>query len=321
MGNPPAAPTAPARPPLGATYVAVAITVVTWGSAFAGIRAGLAAYSPAHLALLRFSVASLALAAYAAATRMPLPKARDLPLVALLGFVGLTLYNLALNYGELTVTAATASLLIATTPVWMALLATLLYRERLRLLGWLGIGLAFVGVAIIALGGGQGVRLETRALAILAAALASCAYSLGQKRLLVRYNALQCTAWAIWAGTLFLLPFASGLPSQITHAPLEATLAVVYLGVVPAALGYVMWAYVLARLPAAAAGSFLYLVPATATLIAWLWLGEAPAAVTLLGGALVMGGVIVVNRWGRIEITAPDKMRIAANPASRTGRG
>ncbi|MGQ9683087.1 MAG: DMT family transporter [Anaerolineae bacterium] len=302
MGNQPAAPRSLARAPRGVTSLAAAITVITWGSAFAGIRAGLEAYSPAHLALLRFSVASLALAAYAAAIRMPLPKPRDLPLIALLGLVGLTFYNLALNYGELTVTAATASLLIATTPVWMALLATLLYRERLAWMGWFGIGLAFVGVAIIALGEGQGIRLEGRALAILAAALASCAYSLGQKRLLVRYKALQCTAWAIWAGTLFLLPFAAGLPSAVARAPLAATMAVVYLGVVPAALGYATWAYVLARLPAGVAGSLLYLVPASATAIAWLWLGEAPAAPTLLGGALVMVGVMVVNRWGRERV-------------------
>jgi drug/metabolite transporter (DMT)-like permease len=71
---------------------------------------------------------------------------------------------------------------------------------------------------------------------------------------------------------------------------------VIYLGIFPGALGYVCWAYVLSRLPAARAGVFLYLVPAFALLIAWLWLGEQPAAQALLGGALVVAGVVVVNR-------------------------
>jgi len=55
----------------------------------------------------------------------------------------------------------------------------------------------------------------------------------------------------------------------------------------------------LARVPAATAGSFLYLVPASAMLVAWVWLGEAPGPLALAGGALIIAGVILVNRWGR----------------------
>ena len=72
----PTARTAPTAPPPGSTLAIVAAavaTVVFWGSAFAGIRAGLHSYSPTHLALLRFLVASLVLGVYALATRMRLP--------------------------------------------------------------------------------------------------------------------------------------------------------------------------------------------------------------------------------------------------------
>jgi len=279
---------------------AVAVTVVCWGSAFAGIRAGLRAYSPAHLALLRYIVASLALGAYAVATRMALPRWRDVPGLALIGLVGIAFYNIALNYGEKTIPAGTASLLIASTPIWMALLATVAFHERLRPAGWLGIGLSFLGATTIGLGTGSGLRMDPRALVVLAAAVAGSLYSLGQKPYLARYSALQCTAYAIWAGTLFLLPFGRGLLRQVAAAPLSATAAVAYLGIFPAAVGYLTWAYVLARVPAARAGSFLYLVPAMAMLVAWLWLGEVPAALALGGGVLVIAGVVLVNRWGRL---------------------
>ncbi len=284
--------------------VAVAVTVISWGSAFAGIRAGLQGYSPAHLALLRYIIGSLALLAYAAAARLPLPQRRDLPGLALLGLVGIAFYNVALSYGEVGVPAGTASLLIASTPVWMALLATVVYRERLRLWGWLGIGLSFGGVATIALGTGGGLRLEPRALVVLVCALASSLYSLGQKPYLARYSALACTAYAIWGGTAFLLPFAGGLLAEMRAAPPAATAAVAYLGIAPGALGYLTWSYILARVPAARAGSFLYLVPVFAMLTAWLWLGEVPAALALVGGALVLAGVIVVNQWGK-KVAAP----------------
>jgi len=281
------------------TMLAVAVTAVSWGSAFAAIRAGLGAYTPAHLALLRYAIASLALAAYAALTRMPMPRRRDLAGFGLLGLVGIALYNVALSYGQVTIPAGTASLLIASTPVWMALFATLLFGERLRPRGWAGIALSFAGVATIALGTGAGLRVDPRALVVLAAALASSFYSLGQKPYLARYSALQCTAYAIWAATLFLLPFATGLAAAVQGAPPEATLSVVYLGLIPAALGYVAWAHVLARVPAATAGSYLYLVPVLAMLIAWLWLGEVPAPLSLLGGALVLAGVVLVNRQAK----------------------
>jgi drug/metabolite transporter (DMT)-like permease len=283
----------------GRTILAALVTVVVWGSAFAGIRAGLRAYSPTHVALLRYLVASLALAIYALLTRMPLPAWRDLPGLALIGLVGIAFYNVALNYGEVTVPSGTASLLIAAAPIGIALLAILLHGERLQIYGWLGIGLGFVGVTIIAWGTGGGFRFEPRALAILAAAVASALYSVGQKPYLARYSALQCTAYAIWGGTLALLLFSGGLLGELHSAPLASTAAVCYLGVFPGALGYVMWNYTLSRLPASTAGSILYLVPPVAVLVAWAVLGETPTLVALLGGILVVGGVILVNTWGR----------------------
>lgn len=280
--------------------VAVTITVLSWASAFAGIRAALKAYSPAHVALLRYLVASVVLGVYAVLVKMRLPQRRDLPGIALLGLVGIAFYNIALSFGQVTIPAATASFLIASAPVWMALLAALTMGERLRPSGWTGMALSFFGVAVIALGTRVGLRLDVRAFVILAAALAQSIYSLGQKKFLSRYSALQVTAVAIWCGALFLLPFSSGVIGEIRSAPLGTTLAVLYLGVVPGALGYVTWGFGLSRIPASMAGTYLYLVPAFAMAIAWLWLGEIPTLVSLVGGVLVVLGVVIVNTSGRI---------------------
>jgi drug/metabolite transporter (DMT)-like permease len=189
--------------PLGAT-------LLLWSSAFAGIRAGLRAYSPLHLALLRFLIASLVLLIYAGIAHFRRPELRDVPALIFSGAVGITWYNIALNYGEVRVSAGAASLLIASTPIWTALLATIALRERLGFQGWFGVLMSFAGVALIASGEGGGIHLSLDALIILSAAVASAIYTVLQKHFLARYSALEFTAYSIWFGTLLMLPFAGG---------------------------------------------------------------------------------------------------------------
>ena len=105
--------------------LALLASVTLWASAFAGIRVGLQGYGPAHLAIGRFVIASAVLADYAALSHFRLPQAKDIPGLILTGFLGITFYNLALNYGETKVPAGTASLLIASTPIWTALFASI----------------------------------------------------------------------------------------------------------------------------------------------------------------------------------------------------
>jgi drug/metabolite transporter (DMT)-like permease len=281
------------------TSLVVACTVVLWASAFAGIRAGLQSYTPQSVALLRYLTASAVLLVYAVLTRMPLPRRRDLPGLALAGFLGFTLYNVALNIGEQSIPAGTASLIVASAPIYVALFATLALHERLKLWGWLGILLSFAGVAIVTIKPGAGLQISPSALLVLGAALTQAVYSVGQKPYLQRYSPLQFTACAIWFGTLFLLIFTPDLLRQLPSASSSSTQAVIYMGVFPGAIGYLGWSYVLSHIPASRAGSFLYMVPAAAIIIAWFWLGEVPAPSALLGGVLILAGIVLVNVIGK----------------------
>ena len=281
------------------TAIAIAATLVLWASAFAGIKVGLEGYGPGELALLRFGVASVVLGLNAVLTRMRLPRPAELPRLIVAGLLGITVYHVALNYGERSVSAGAASLIIAAGPVFTALMAGVVLRERLTWWGWAGIAVSFTGVALITTGEGGGVRLEPGALLVMISAVSTAAYFIVSKPLLARYAPIEFTTYVIWAGTVPMLVWTPSLIAQMAEASAGSTAAVVYLGVFPAAVAYLAWSYALARMEASVLSAFLYLSPVLAILIAFVWVREVPSVISLVGGAIAVVGVAIVNAKGR----------------------
>jgi drug/metabolite transporter (DMT)-like permease len=281
------------------TLTPVLVSIVFWSSAFAGIRSALLNYSPGHLALLRFLVASGVLVIYAVCNHMSIPNLRDIPKIMFLGFLGITVYHVALNYGEISVTAGSASLLIASTPALTALFAVIFLKEKMSRWGWVGIVISFFGVFLVALGEGSSLQFNFGAMLILIAALSSSAYFVLQKPLLEKYGALPMTTYVICSGTFFMLVFLPGLPQAVLLAPLHSTFSVAYLGVFPGALAYVTWTQALSKTPVSLVSSFLYLSPVLAIFIAWVLLNEMPSLISLVGGGIAILGVMIVNFFYR----------------------
>jgi drug/metabolite transporter (DMT)-like permease len=277
----------------------VFVTIVFWSSAFAGIRVALLDYSPGQLALFRFLVASGVLVVFALANKISFPSLRDIPKILFFGFIGVTIYHVALNYGEISVTAGAASLLIATTPVLTAFLAVVFLGEKMSRWGWVGVVTSLFGVFLVTLGEGVGFEFDFGSLLILLAALCTSVYFVFQKPLLKKYGAFSLTAYVIWAGTFVMLVFLPGLPQAIFAAPLPSTFSVAYLGVFPGALAYVTWTQALSRTPASLVSSFLYLSPILAIFIAWFVLNEIPSSISLIGGGISILGVMIVNFFSR----------------------
>lgn len=277
----------------------LAISLLLWAAAFPAIRVALRGYSPAHLALARYLVASATLGVFSLRGDFVWPRRADLLPISLAGLAGFSVYNVALNAGELHVSAGIASLLVNTSPLWSLVLLTFFGHEKVSARGWAGVCLSLAGVGLLAFSRGEGQTIDENFLRgvglILLAAFGASVYTLLQKQLLKRYGALQLTTYFVWAGTFWLLVFAPGLATTIQRAPFSATIAVVFMGVFSGALAYALWTHVASQMSVARAVGFIPLVPVAATFIAWLWLGERLSWLALCGGVLALAGVALVN--------------------------
>lgn len=284
----------------GKAIAAVAVTLLFWSSAFAGIRQGIeGGYTAGHLVLLRFLSASAVFVIYAMVRRIRIPARKDWLRITLLALTGISVYHITLTFGERTVPAGTASLLIAAAPAITALIAAIVLREELNWIGWGGIAIGFGGIALITTASGMSSGLHADSLLILISAVATSFFFVFQKPLFQRYSAIELTAYFTWIGTVPMLWFLPGFAHDVQHASAAATWSGIYIGVFPAAVAYVAWAVALSLGRAGAVASSLYINPVLAIFIAWIWLRELPTGLALVGGAIAIAGVIIVNLWGK----------------------
>ncbi|MDQ2846759.1 MAG: DMT family transporter [Actinomycetota bacterium] len=272
-------------------------TVVSWATAFPAIRVGLEGYSPWALGLLRLLVAALVLAVVGLLVRPVRPRGRQWWRVIACGLLGQTLYQGLLMTGEVSVPAGTASVLITTAPIFSVLAASLFLRERIGA-RWKGFLVAFAGAALV--GASLGVGGGLTALVVLAAALCQGLYHVAVKPLAEQLGALSATIWSLWAGAILALPAAPALISDSRSASGSSLLAAIFLGVVPSALGYLVWSDALTRSTVARSTIALYLVPVVAMALSWWWLGERPTVLAVFGGAIAVAGVIIVRRTAAV---------------------
>ncbi|MFE2565594.1 DMT family transporter [Streptomyces mirabilis] len=207
----------------------------------------------------------------------------------------MTAYQILLNWGEVHVEAGTASLLIAIAPVFSVLLGSLFLGERLTRDIVVGSVVALVGAAVVSLAQGTS-GFSVSALVILAAAVVQGVYHFASKPLLRHYTGLEVATYAMVAGMVFALPLIPATWHATVHAPASALASAAYLGLLPSALGFVIWAYAVARLPLAVSTAALYLVPPVALVVSFVWLAEVPRPIALAGGAISVAGVILISR-------------------------
>jgi drug/metabolite transporter (DMT)-like permease len=249
---------------------------------------------PAHVTLLRFSLASAALLPYALLKGV-WPGRRDLPLFLLVGFLTVPATFLVQFWGLSLTGATVAALIVGCGPPMVAYFAHLFLGERLGKIGWTAVGASTIGVALAVARPGASNDWLGDALVLLSL-LAVVGWVLLGKRLGDGYPPVSATAWTLTFGTFALAPVAllwEGVPRF--DLTLLGWASVLVLGLGCSAATYALWNWGVARVPASRAGVYLNLEPLVGALLGVLILGEPWGPGTVVGGALIIGAAVVVS--------------------------
>ncbi len=290
-------------------YGKLVATAVIWGGTFVAGRVLAQQMGPYSAAFMRFLVASACLTLFVLKTHGKLPplnRGQILPAL-LLGLTGVFGYNVCFFSGLKTVTAGRASLIIATNPVFIALLASLLFRERLSFVRLVGIALSITGAAtVIGHGQPQLVLQGTFGrgeLLILGSVASWVAYSLIGKVAMRELSPLVAVTYSCAIGALALLPAAviEGVWKNLSHCSNQAWLSILYLGLMGSALGFIWYYEGIKAIGPARAGVFINIVPLSSVVLAFFLLHEPVDSSLLAGAALIITGVYLTNRTPKVR--------------------
>ena len=280
------------------------LAVLVWGASFIATKVALTEVSPVTVVWLRFAMGVAVLGAAVALRRQfALVAPRELAGFAVLGFVGITFHQWLQSTALVTSRASTSGWIVATTPIFMAVLGRVVLKERLGVARAAGIALAAAGVLLVVTRGQPGELLRGRFgapgdLLILASAPNWAVFSVLSRRALRIHPATRMMAYVMAFGWLFTsLQLAAGPGlSEVSRLDARGWAAIVFLGIACSGLAYIAWYDALQRMPASEAGALLYVEPLVAMAVAAAVLGERVTVATVLGGAVILLGVWLVNR-------------------------
>lgn len=285
----------------GRAHAALLLMVLIWGINFPVAKAALSELNPLAFNALRFPLAALVV--FIALRRrggFSWPERGHRLGVFALGVLGNVFYQQFFIFGLALTRAGTASVLLAGTPIITALLSAALGHERVNGRTWFGVIATFVGITLVVAFGGAASKEGASLLGdllMIGASVSWAVYTVGSRRYIERYGAVQFTAWTLWIGAigLCLIGLPAVLRTDLTAVSIGAWTGVVYAGALSIGLAYLIWYYGVQLIGNTRTAAYSNLVPVVALIAAWLHLGEVPAAGQVLGAGVIIAGITLAQ--------------------------
>lgn len=284
--------------------------VTFWGASFVATKVSLQYVAPTTVVWLRFAMGVVILGiAVGLGREFSLPKGKDWGYFAVLGFLGITFHQWLQSTGLVTAQATTTAWIIASIPIFMALLGFLVLKERLAWYQVAGIIIAAFGVLLVVTKGDLSSVIKGKFgtpgdFLVLISAPNWAVFSVLSRSGLKKHPATRMMFFVMVFGWLFTSPlfFANSGLAQISLIPWDGWVSIAFLGIFCSGFAYVFWYDALKVLPVAQTGAFLYLEPVITVIVAAIVLKEHLLFATLIGGITILGGVWLVNRPNTSEV-------------------
>jgi drug/metabolite transporter (DMT)-like permease len=285
------------------TLLKAVAAVSVWGASFVATKIALKEVAPVALVWTRFALGVPVLGLFVLARRQFRPVGRrDLAYFLLLGFIGITFHQWLQSNALVTSEATTTGWIVASTPLFIAILGRVFLGERLRPAAIAGILLASLGVLLVVARGDPRAIVVGRFgapgdILILISMVNWAVFCVISRRGLASHPAALMMFYVMLLGWMLttVLFLASGFHG-VGHLSSSGLWAVLFLGVACSGVAYVFWYDALERLPASQAGAFFYLEPLVTVAVAACLLGERLRLGIMVGGAIILFGVWLVNR-------------------------
>ncbi len=287
-------------------YLEALFAVIVWGASFIATKIAVGEISPIAVVWLRFAMGiPILLVAVIMRKQFAFPKGGEWWYFALLGFLGITFHQWLQSNGLKTAQATTTAWIVSTSPAFIAILGWMVLKEKLNLIQSLGIVLAMLGVLAVVSKGDissiTGGKFGTYGdYLILISSVNWAVFSILSRRGLKNHPSTMMTLWVMTIGWL-ITSVAFLATKSYTEIPLldsRGWIAMFFLGIFTTGLAYIAWFDALGQLPVAQTGAFLFVEPLTSMVVAAVILNEQITLVSILGGAVILLGIWLVNRQG-----------------------
>jgi O-acetylserine/cysteine efflux transporter len=267
---------------------------IIWGFNFVIMKLGNGVFPPVLFAGLRFLVGSIVLFGVAFLKKVVIPNKRDLKWYLICGILQTTYFNLAIQISLNYISAGLTAVLTYSMPLFLSVFAHyFIPGERLTTRKMIGILSGTLGLFLamnIHFGGGVWA-----AILALTSGLSWAISNVIIKRKLQNCNQIQFTTWQMAIGTVGLFLYSFCFEHGQSHWGLLPIVYILFAGIFPSALAFLLWSYILSKAEASKASMSLLLVPVVGALSGYLFLGQVLSPVTIIGILFVLLGIWFVN--------------------------
>ena len=272
------------------------IAIFFWATAFVLTKVVLKEVDVTTLGVLRYFFASIIVIFILIKQKISLPKLKDIPAFVFAGFSGYAGYIVFFNMATLLSSPSTLSVINALAPAITAIVAYFIFNEKIKIIGWISMGISFCGILILTLWNGT-LTVNKGVIYMLIGCVLLSLYNISQRYLTKKYSSFDVSMYSMLIGGILLVVYSPSSVRNIFSISFNSLILIIYMSIFPSIISYFFWtkAFEIAK-HTTEVTSFMFVTPVLATLMGIIILGDIPKLSTLIGGVVIILGMIIFNK-------------------------